>query len=77
MASGMLLMPQPHTHAHMESINRTQKVIINNEKEDVKLKGRQGGGSQDNWRELMVGGYNQNTLCKCVKFSKNKFQKVI
>lgn len=44
MASGMLPMPQPHTHAHMGSINWTQKVIINNKKEDTMLRGRQGGG---------------------------------
>lgn len=40
----MLPMPQPHTHAHMGSINWTQEVIINNKKEDTMLSGRQGGG---------------------------------
>lgn len=41
------------------------------------LGGRQFGGSQGSLRELMMGGYNKNMLCECVKFSKDKFKNTI
>lgn len=43
----------------------------------MKLRGRQGEGSQGSWSELMVNGCDQNMLHESVKFSKNKFLKIL
>lgn len=31
-----------------------------------------GGGARENWRDVVMDRYDQNTKYKCVKFTKNK-----
>lgn len=39
----------------------------------MKLGGRQ-QGHRRSWREIVVGGFDKITLCKWMKFSKNKYK---
>lgn len=55
----------------MGSTDWTQWLIKNNRMADTKLGGRLAREETDG-RKVVVCGFGQNTLLKCVKISKNK-----